>query len=101
MTLLAILGGCLIPYANREVRHLPHLEKAHRSAVAHHVYRPARMGAQVLISGNWQQSSEAYFDHGASVWRRAAKRGFTLRQIVRMELSTFFLDNNRSGPIIE
>ena len=29
------------------------LEQAHRSALDHHVHRPARLGAPVLISGTW------------------------------------------------
>jgi hypothetical protein len=38
---------------------LPCLEQAHRSAVAHHVHRTARLGARVLISGTWYSADSA------------------------------------------
>jgi len=36
---------------------LPPLEPPHRSALAHHAHRPARMGAWVLIRGNWYEET--------------------------------------------
>ena len=32
---------------------LRRVEQAHRSALAHHVHRPARLGSPVLINGTW------------------------------------------------
>jgi hypothetical protein len=42
----------------RIVRHnlLRMLEPADRDAAAHHVHRPARLGASVLISGIWYEA---------------------------------------------
>src|SRR3954451_25469276 len=52
-----------------------HLEQAHRSTLAHHVARPARLGPWVLINGSWYKPHYGWStcaSAGVAVWNGAA-----------------------------